>query len=401
MQLSVTFRVAVPLLLLFTLLHLARPARADDVKAANVDRLLDVHMESELAAYQDTTATTVLTPSISGTVSNPVQGWSIGGTYLVDVVSAASPDIISTASRRWEEVRNAGSVSGSYKPGNLGGAAVVAVSSTPDYLSLNAGGQIFGDLDSKNLTLLGGYSFGHDVIGRTGTSFSVFSHQLDIHSLTASATRVINPRLVFTGIADMVIERGDQSKPYRYIPLFSPSVAPLIPRAASAALVAADRSQLKPLEQLPLGRERYALTGRLAYRFASSTLRAEQRVYLDSWGQPASTTDLRYLADVSRRVRLGPHLRFNIQGPVSFWQRAYVTTGNNEVPALRTGDRELGSLATVTGGGSIRWAVGPHGDVDAWAMSLTADVAYTNFFNALYIGDRLAALSAFTLERNF
>ncbi len=34
-------------------------------------------------------------------------------------------------------------------------------------------------------------------------------------------------------------------------------------------------------------------------------------------------------------------------------------------------------------------------------MSFTLDVAYTNFFDALYIGDRLAALSAFTLERNF
>jgi hypothetical protein len=376
---------------------LARPAHADDVKPSK----LDVHMESELAGYQDTTATTVITPSIAGVVSSPTQGWSVGGNYLVDVVSAASPDIISTASRRWEEVRNAGSVYGTYKPHDLGGSAVVAVSSTPDYLSLNAGGQIFGDLDQKNLTLLGGYTFGHDVIGRTGTSFSVFSHQLDIHTLTASATRVVNPRLVVTGVADLVIERGDQSKPYRYIPLFSPSVAPLIPRAASAALVAADRSQLKPLEQLPLGRERYALTGRLAYRFAASTLRAEERVYLDSWGQPASTTDLRYLADISSRVRLGPHVRFNLQGPVSFWQRAYVTTGNNEVPALRTGDRELGSLATVTGGGSVRWAVGPRGDVDAWAMNFTLDVAYTNFFDALYIGDRLAALSAFTLERNF
>ena len=372
----------------------AVPARADDGK-------LDTHMASELSAYQDTTATTVFTPSISGVVTSPTQGWSVGGSYLVDVVSAASPDIISTASRRWEEVRNAGSISGSYKPGNLGGSVVAAVSSTPDYLSLNGGGQIFGDLDGKNLTLLGGYTYGHDVIGRTGTSFSVFSHQLDIHSFTASATRVINPRLVFTGVADFVVESGDQSKPYRYIPLFSPGVAPLIPRAASADLVNADRAQLKPLEQLPLTRERYALTGRLAYRFSSSTLRAEERVYLDSWGQPASTTDVRYLVDVSRRVRLGPHVRFNLQGPVSFWQRAYVTSGVNDVPALRTGDRELSALTTVTGGGSIRWAVGPRGDVDAWALGFSLDVAYTDFFDALYIADRTAALGAFTLERNF
>ncbi len=388
------FRGLFGLAIAVVIVLVASVSRADGSK-------LDTHMESELSAYQDSTATTVLTPSIRGVVSSPTEGWSVGGSYLVDVVSAASPDIISTASRRWEEVRNAGSISGSYKPGNLGASAVAAVSSTPDYLSLNGGAQIFGDLDGKNLTLLGGYTYGHDVIGRTGTSFSVFSHQLDIHSLTASATRVVNPRLVVTGVADLAIERGDQSKPYRYVPLFSPETAATIPRAASAGLVAAERSQLKPLEQLPLGRERYALTGRLAYRFSSSTLRAEERLYIDSWGQPASTTDLRYLVDVSRRVRLGPHLRFNLQGPVSFWQRAYVTTGINDVPALRTGDRELGALTTVTAGGSVRWAIGPRGDVDAWALGFSLDLAYTDFFDALYVADRTAALAAFTVERNF
>src|SRR5262249_25507247 len=152
-----------------------------------------------------------------------------------------------------------------------------------------------------NLILGVGYSYGHDVIGRTGTPFSVFSHWLDYHGVTLSMTRTLSPAALLTIVGDVIIERGDQSNPYRYLPLFTPPVAATIPPAASPDQVARERLQAKPAEQLPLGRERYALTGRLAYRFEASTLRVEERVYLDSWGLDASTTDLRWMFDVGRR----------------------------------------------------------------------------------------------------
>ena len=47
-------------------------------------------------------------PMIAASIENVTTGASIRGRYLVDVVSAASVDIVSTASRRWQETRQAG-----------------------------------------------------------------------------------------------------------------------------------------------------------------------------------------------------------------------------------------------------------------------------------------------------
>ncbi len=134
--------------------------------------------------------------------------------------------------------------------------------------------------------------------------------------------------LVFGATAEL--ESGDTSKPYRHLPMFSESIAPQIPRGAVRSLVGSVRLPVAPFEQLPDNRQRFALLGRWAHRFESSTLRADERFYIDSWGLKASTTDARYLVDLSKAVRVGPHARFNIQGPVDFWQRAYVAKETSE-----------------------------------------------------------------------
>ena len=356
---------------------------------------------AEVGGYLDSTATSVLTPSIAATVENATSGWGVSGRYLVDVVSAASPDIVSTASPRWVEVRNAGNLGFRYKPGTFGIAASANTSYTPDYLSLSGNAQLTQELDEKNLTLVAGYGFGHDVIGRARTPFSVFSRTLDYHSISLGMSRVVNPSTVIGVYADTVIERGDQSKPYRYIPVFSPDVAASIPRGASASRVAVTRMNARPLEQLPLERERLGLTVRLAYRGNSTTLRLEERGYADTWGQRASTTDVRYFIDVSRRFTIWPHARFNIQNAVAFWQRAYASTGLRDLPALRTGDRELGALFTVGGGGGMRIALGKEGALEEIALTTTFDGFYTSFADALYVTERFSMLVTTGLEVTF
>ena len=58
----------------------------------------------------------MFTPSIAASIENVLDGASLKGRYIVDVVSAASADVVSTASPRRMEVRNAGSLEASYKP---------------------------------------------------------------------------------------------------------------------------------------------------------------------------------------------------------------------------------------------------------------------------------------------
>lgn len=371
------------------------------VQNAHAEGNTTVRGSSELSVYQDSTATTVFTPTVAVSAENPTAGWGVNGRYIVDVVSAASPDIISTASRRWVEIRNAGNLGFKYKPKLFGINGGVSTSYTPDYLSLGASIGFVQDLDDKNLTLSGGYSYGHDTIGRTGTSFSVFSRTLQYHALNVGFSRVLSKSSLLSMSGDVVLERGDQSKPYRYIPLFSSAIAATVGAGASADFVQANRSAERPLEQLPLARERYALTTRFATRGDHGTLRLDERLYYDTWGLKASTTDFRYMADLSERVIAWPHLRFHGQTAVDFWKRAYVSNGALDIPQLRTGDRELGSLVNAQLGLGTRLALGRSGSKDALLLTATFDAVWTKWFNTLYVTQRLSVLGVVTMDKEF
>jgi Protein of unknown function (DUF3570) len=371
----------------------SRPARAEAPT---------IRASSEVGAYRDSFATAVLTPTVATRVESPTAGWSVGGRYLVDVVSAASPDVVSTASPRWTETRHAGNADVRYKPGAFGAGLGVSASYTPDYFSRGAQGSAILDLDpDKTWTLSAGFGFARDTIGRTGTSFSTFSRELDTYSASLGLSRVIGPRTLGTIVADGYLEHGDQSKPYRYVPLFLPSDVSRVGRGATIDTVSRLRIGARPLEQLPLSRERLAITARLAHRFDGLTLRAEERLYGDTWGMPASTTDVRLYFDIGRRVVAGPTLRAHVQGKTDFYRRAYAASGSGDIPSLRTGDRELGALFSMSGGGLFRLGLGAHPEPMAFALGLTVDGTYTSFADALYVTHRFAGLATLSFEARF
>jgi hypothetical protein len=285
--------------------------------------------------------------------------------------------------------------------GLFGVGANGAFSYTDDYVSVSGGGQLTQELDDKNLTLLQGYTFGRDTIGRTGTSFDVFSRELSTHAVLLGASRVVNPSLVFGVYADLVFERGDQSKPYRYVPIFSPERAPVIPRGATADTVANERLVAKPLEQLPRERNRYAVTGRMSLRTEHTTLRLEQRIYDDDWRLKATTTDLRWFVDVRERLMVWPHLRVHVQSGTTFWQRAYAANDASNLPVIRTGDRELGPLSTLVLGAGTRIGLGPAESKHALALQFTADGAWTSFRDAVYVKNRFSVLATTSVEVTF
>jgi hypothetical protein len=355
-----------------------------------------VRATSDVGSYADTDHVYVITPSISGTVADPTAGWSVGGQYLLDAVSAASVDIVSTASRRWHEFRHAGTLDASYKPRSFGVSAQGVVSIEPDYQSWTAGAIASQDLFDQNATLLLGFSHGHDVAGRSGTPFSVFARRLDRESIKAGLTLVLDRATLAWFVLDTVVEHGDASKPYRYIPLFAPGTA--VANGASVAEVNRLRVSARPLEQLPLARDRFALSLRLAHRFGVSTLRLDERLYADSWALAATSTDARYLLDLGRRFELGPHLRVHAQKAVNFWQRAYVLRSGFDYPALRTGDRELGPLVGLTCGWTFRVGLAERTNPRAWSLGLDLNLTETRYLDDLYVRGRLSALGVVSLE---
>ena len=160
------------------------------------------HASSEVSFYSDTDAVTVVTPTIAAGIENPLSEWSVNARFLVDVVSAASVDIVSTASRAWHEVRHEGDFDGSYKFGDLGVSASGSVSREPDYLAWVVGGHLSYDFADKNVTALLGYAFGHDTIGKSDTPFDVYSQSVDRHTFNGAATVVMNPSTLVALVGD-------------------------------------------------------------------------------------------------------------------------------------------------------------------------------------------------------
>ncbi|MDI1434087.1 DUF3570 domain-containing protein [Polyangium sorediatum] len=350
----------------------------------------------ETMFYTDTLSTTVVSPAAYISGENPTAGWQVGGSFIVDVVSTASPDIVATASRRWNERRFAGSLSGDFKVGPAKIGLNGAVSVEPDYLARSVGVAVSTDLKSKMVTPTLAYNVGFDVLSRAGTPFEVFREDILRHTIDAGVSLVIDPSMIVVvgGTAELVF--GDTSKPYRHIPMFTQATADRVPLGATRQVVSQNRLPFAPLEQLPTERSRFALVGRAAKRFEKTTIRGDERVYVDTWGQMASTTDARFFFDVNDDLRLGSHLRFNIQSSVDFWKRAYVATQSAtgwNVPEFRSSDRELGALMGFTLGANARYAL-----ARVLSAQLQVEGLYNQYFDHIYVFNRFGLFTAVTLE---
>ncbi|MBX3262960.1 MAG: DUF3570 domain-containing protein [Labilithrix sp.] len=371
---------------------------------------LVVRIAGDLSGYSDTNAVAVYTPAINASLVSPTAGWNVGGNFLVDAVSAASPDIVSSASPPFEEFRYAYGLTGGYKPGLYGAQASVSSSASPDYVSYTGGLRLTADLNEKLITPTLGYSYSYDRIGRGPNNylndFNPLKGYIHTHEIEAGVTFIMSPTSVLLVGGTVSIERGDGSQPYRYIAMFDPElVAPFVPNGATVDLVNRTRLPVKPLEQLPTERDRFAVGARYNKRLHNATLRLDQRFYVDTWGMKASSTDSRYMVDLSRHLRVWPHLRLHAQTDTNFYNLAYSAIldpgGQIVVPLYRTGDRELSPLITATAGGGIRLGLGePEGEVK-YGITFVGDVMYTRFLKALYVTTRTAVYGSVGFDVEF
>lgn len=364
----------------------------------------------DLSAYSDTNAVAVYTPGINASIASPTAGWNVGGNFILDAVSAASPDIVSTASPPFEEFRYGGGLTAGYKPGLYGAQASGTISSAVDYVSYSGGLRLTADLNDKLITPTLGYSYAYDRIGRGPKNFqhdyNDLKGALTTHEVEAGITFIMSPTAILLVGGTAQFERGDQSQPYRYIPMFDPdTVAPFVPNGATVDLVNRTRLPVRPLEQLPTERDRFAMGARFNKRLNNATLRLEQRFYYDTWGLKATSTDARYMVDLSRHLRVWPHLRAHAQSGVNFFQLAYSAVldpnGGITLPLYRTGDRELAPLLTGTGGGGVRIGLGePEGEVK-YGITLVGDVMYTRYLKSLYVTTRTAVYGSVGFDVEF
>src|SRR5262249_36375636 len=147
------------------------------------------------------------------------------------------------------------------------------VSSEPDYLSRSIGASYATELNDKLITPRISYDFSADEIGYRNTPFAQFQRPLTTHGIDAGVTLVMSPTtLLVTGVSTS-FEIGENSKLYRFIPMFPEDIAPQIPAGASVSLVNQYRLDFRPIDNVPPSRSRFAIGGRVNHRFPSGTLR--------------------------------------------------------------------------------------------------------------------------------
>ncbi|MCC6995553.1 MAG: DUF3570 domain-containing protein [Deltaproteobacteria bacterium] len=304
--------------------------------AAHADRRAEVG----LAVYADDDDVTVVRPS--ALLAAPTGRAELTAEVVIDIVSAASVDLVSRASPRgFQETRVEPALTLSLPLSRLATLALRGFGSTePDFDMLGASAGVSLDSASRADTVGLTYALSQAEVGRADDP----GHRRGrtTMQLAASWTRVTDR----AGYVDVVLEGelqvGALANPYRYVPIETStgvhccSVPERTPdlRATLAALLRVRRA---------LAHDRLFL-------------HADYRLAADGWGLTSHTVSARALMTVSPRAVLGASARGYLQSAADFHRTRYL--GADTVPAYRTRDRNLGRERSASLGLACELALG-------------------------------------------
>lgn len=301
-----------------------------------------------VGGYADDDSTLVLRPRAAVRV---LEGeWLVGGAYTADVISSASIDVVTRASRPIEEARHQLDAQLSWaSPGEgpsleLGAGYTFAIE--PDFdthaLTLTAA----SDLDGQRLWQGGlALSLSTNGIGNVADpNFDARNYSL---GLAVSLARVLDPRAVLRASLEGGVTGGFQASPYRTVRLGDWSASPYtgtdpsvgayvftdvtgIAREAHPDLRLRARATVELLGDLG---ENVALLGRVGG-------------YADDWAVLAfdATAEARWEPIAALLFRLGA--RAYVQSEAWFWRRRYADL--METDQIVTDDKELGAMRSYT-----------------------------------------------------
>ncbi len=291
---------------------------------------------STVSLYVDDDHTQVITSVTRARVA-PWVGGSLTASYLVDVISSASVDVISQATPRFEENRHSVNVGASQLVGlhtvrasygysveiGTGEQAAYRTSRVSDYSGHGVGLGADVVLGQRNTTISADYAL---ELGRVGRADDAnFGESLTTHMVDLRLSQVLSKRLVGLLGWTLTAQQGYTAKPYRFA-----RVQEVLPGVC----------RLCPPETHPRSRLRNAVfVGGRQHLFAESALDMRYRFYFDDWGLTAHTAELRLLLGWTPAFGLRLRYRLHMQGAASFWEDIY-----QQPRRYMTADRELSPL---------------------------------------------------------
>lgn len=367
-------RLQLRALVFLLLLNTVRVSAQDQAGQVGVDMLY----------YVDDNNVWVASPQVSARYALDPEGGAVSARVVVDAISAASVDVVTQATPGFEEVRYEGDVSASRSFGHFTPSLGYRFSHEPDYVSHGARAGLVSRLGTPDSVLGLNYGVTNDQVQRSGTLPSVFEERLWTHSLELSYTQTLSARSVLRGAFSLTRQRGFMEKPYRHVPIFLDDAT-----AVNANNFDLHRSSLRPLEEVPDQRSRFAIAGRWMHYFPNThtSLRLDYRFYGDDWGVMAHTVESGLRLRLASWFQLAAAVRVYRQNGARFWRRAYVVDSLDQLPRYRSVDRDFSAYTTLTG--TLRGTI----FTPRVSVYLEGGVARTFYDNFLFL-DSLTALIA-------
>ena len=323
--------------------------------------------------FIDNDGNTIVTPHTA--VQGAIGDVTIGAHVAVDIMTCASVDVLSAATPKgyFKEVRQEYGADASVRLGPWTVSAGAVYSRENDYSSITGtvGGSV--ELFQRNTTLSLGYGFTDSNIGLAGDS--LFRRDLDSHTINASLTQVLHPRVVAQLSLFVGVLSGFQSSPYRMVALSDGAASP---------------------ERMPRMRVRNAATARLRVATTSDTfLGLDYRFYVDDWQLMGHTAEVSFTHDATEWFSWRLRDRFYYQSASAFYRSRY-----DGPMKYMTTDRELSGFWSNLAGLKLIFKppVGRHVDL---SIDAKADITYQRFEDFPLLPERVMLVTEVGITVDF
>ena len=310
--------------------------------------------QAGISLFTDDMGTTIWSPHASAGATLPGEV-ETDVSWVADVISSASVDVVTAATGRMEELRNQVTLAGAREHVandlDVHGAYTYSVENDAFSHVAQLGARL--GIDDDNFEVGAQYGLSYNRLGvasdatRLWGTLWVNNLDVDLVVLFGAKTQV---DLVYSGAWNS----GYMANPYRRVPI-------------------AFRTDLRGAqwvdESVPDTRLRHAITGRIRHAFSSRLLGfLDYRFYVDSWSVVGHTAQLKLALRLGSELTFQVRARGTLQGAASFYQTAY------DVPTVyRTRDRRLSSHLSGMVGGAIIWQLGPTMGLEALNLRLAVD----------------------------
>ncbi len=265
-----------------------------------------------------------------------LETWEVQASAAVDIISGASPQVVSNASGKPVQVitgasvddrRTTGDVKLTKRIGEFSLSGSFAYSDEEDYRSKAFGVEGRYDLNQRNTTLVAGYGQSKDRVGSSDDP--TLDEPRDTKEYLVGLTQVLSPTALVSSTLVRSRGKGWYNDPYKLTLTFFPSGSPIV-----APDVRPDhRNTVVWLTRF-----------RSHYPAAGGTLQADYRYFSDDWGIRAHTLEVAWSQALSERWTLRPALRYYTQDAADF----YSPTVTRPPPAVHSSDQRLASFGGLS-----------------------------------------------------